>query len=450
MTTDARNFGTASSTQAAGLWRFTACLALLSLIPLWISGALGDALSLGVIVLCWGAVSLLCIVVPGHRLDTTLRIVFSIASISVAIFLADYLLRTFASRSMYYRGHTEFLRKDPYYPALPRYVRNAYSKRIVFGDLAAVSGEPSDKVERLEIFQTDSRGFRNTPSSTSAPYDVIVVGDSFGMGLGVSQDEHWAALLTQQNYSVYNLSMPATCAAHGAARLTLEIPELELTPGATIIVPVYSGNDLEECAESVDTILSQGPQSGAQVLITKMEDYRSRSPLRQLGMRLFYRFIIGDPVIERRTLSTNSPILFYKPHSKAASIPRPKVESNPNFKNMAEALLRLQEIAKAHDARLAVVVIPTKEEIYNPLLVGQSTWPNTDTSSGFAEAVISLCNRESISFIDLHPVLTAEAKNLFPNGELLWWRDDSHWNELGHRLVARVVGETLPPHKSAP
>jgi hypothetical protein len=414
-----------------------------SLIPLWISGALGDALSLSVIAFFFGALSLLCIALPTHRLDATVRIVFSIASISAAIFLADYLLRTFASGSIYYRGHTEFLRKDPLYPALPRYVFDAYSERTTFGDLAAISGEPSDKVERLEIFQTDQRGFRNTPSSTAQPYGLVVVGDSFGMGLGVSQDEHWAALLKQAGHSVYNLSMPATCAAHGAARLTLEFSELKTTPGATIIVPVYTGNDLEECSTSVDTILAQGPQSRIHALKTTIADYRSRSPLRQLGMRLVYRFLFPDPVIERRTLSDNSSVLFYKPHVQAASLSRAEVEDNTNFAHIAEALVRLKNLAKAHDANLAVVVVPPKEEVYQPLLLGQSTWPSTNTTSGFAEAVLSLCREKDISCLDLTPILSAEAEATFPRGDLLWWSDDSHWNQLGHRFVARVIAETF-------
>jgi hypothetical protein len=445
MNTDERKISPPSSVLSSRLRRTIPCLTLLSLIPLWISGACGDALSFTVVVLFFGALSLFCIVVPLHRLDATLRIVFMVSSLSGTIFLADFLLRTFASGTIYYRGHTEFLRKDPLYPTLPRYVRDAYSKRTTFGDLAAISGELSDKVERLEIFQTDQRGFRNSPSSTGSPFDVVVVGDSFGMGLGVSQDEHWAALLKKVGHSVYNLSMPATCAAHGAARLTLEIPELPLTPGATIIVPVYTGNDLEECDASVDAILSQGPQSETRALMTRIEDYRSRSPLRQLGMRLVYRFLFADPVIERRTLPNNSSFLFYKPHIKAARLSRAEVENNANFSRMAEALIRLKALAQTHQARLAVVVIPPKEEVYQGLLRGESTAPLPPTTSGFAEAVLSVCLKNDISCLDLTPTISAEAQTAFPSGTLVWWPDDSHWNQLGHRLVARVIAETFLP-----
>ena len=447
MNTDARNTTSTLSIASYRMRRTIACLALLTIIPLWISGACGEALSLSVTALFLGALSLLCITIPPHRLDALLRIVFSIASLSAAVFIADYLLRTFASGTLYYRGHTEFLRKDSLYPALPRYVRDAYSKRTTFGDLAAISGNPSDKEERLEIFQSDRRGFRNTPTPTSQPYDVIVVGDSFGMGLGVSQDEHWAALLQKKGFSVYNLSMPATCAAHGAARLTLEISELDLAPGATIVVPVYTGNDLEECTTSVDAILAQGPQSRIHALGTTIEDYRSRSPLRQLGMRLVYRFFFADPVIERRPLSNNSSVLFYKPHIAAAGISRAEVESTPNFTHMAEALVRFKTLAHDHNANLAVVVIPPKEQVYKPLLLGQSNWASTDTTSGFAEAVLSLCHTEAISCLDLTPVLAAEAKTTFPRGELVWWRDDSHWNQLGHLIATRSIAERFLSHR---
>ena len=263
------------------------------------------------------------------------------------------------------------------------------------------------------------------------------------MGLGVSQDEHWAALLKPSGRSIYNLSMPATCVAHGTARITLEMPELKIAPGATIIVPMNTGNDLEECKTSVDTILAQGPQSETKALITRIQDYRSRSPLRQLGLRLVYRFLFADPVIERRTLSDNSSVLFYKPHIQAARLSRAEVEDNANFAHIAEALVHLKNLAKDHDANLAVVVIPSKEEVYQPLLLGQSTWPSTDTTSGFAEAFLSLCREKDIACLDLTPILSAEAKTTFPRGGLLWWSNDSHWNQLGHRFVARVIAETF-------
>jgi hypothetical protein len=110
---------------------------------------------------------------------------------------------------------------------------------------------------------------------------------------------------------------------------------------------------------------------------------------------------------------------------------------------MIEALVRLKNLAKTHDANLAVVVVPPKEEVYQPLLLGQSTWSSTNTTSGFAEAVLSLCREKDISCLDLTPILSAEAKATFPRGDLLWWSDDSHWNQLGHRFAARVIAETF-------
>lgn len=130
--------GTSFPAPSTRLRRTIAGFALLTLIPLRISGALGDALSFTTIIFSLVALSILCAVIPRRRLDATLRLVFIAASFSTATVIADNLLRTFASRFMYYRGHTEFPRKDPQYPALPRYVSDADSKRITFGDLAAI------------------------------------------------------------------------------------------------------------------------------------------------------------------------------------------------------------------------------------------------------------------------------------------------------------------------
>lgn len=167
---------------------------------LWASGALGDALSWQVTAAATLALAALCALVPTQRLSATLKLMILLASTSMALCGADSLLRIFGERLVYYRAHSEFVRRDVHYPGLSHYVPKASSERLTFGDLAAMSGEPTHRVSRNEIFQTDEHGFRNSTNALSSPIKVVIVGDSFGMGLGSSQEETWASLLEKAGY----------------------------------------------------------------------------------------------------------------------------------------------------------------------------------------------------------------------------------------------------------
>lgn len=385
----------------------------------------------------------LCALVPSQRLNATLKIILLVSSTSLALCGADSLLRIFGKHIVYYRAHSELVRRDVHYPGLSHYVPNARSERLTFGDLAAMSGDPNHRVSRNEIFQTDERGFRNSPNALGSPVKVVIVGDSFGMGLGSSQEETWASLLEKDGYPLYNLSMPATCPLHGAARLSLTIQSLHLSEGATIVVPLYIGNDLEECSEDAENNISRGRVSGWRSIRIALQDYRSRSPLRQLGMRLVYRLVFADPVVSVRELPDGRQMLFYKPHTQAANLSLAEVERDPNFQRLTSSLKRIHALANENHASTLVLIIPTKEEIYGSILRNEPLENDLSPSSGLARAVQSFCGHEGMPCLDLRPALAEEAKNVWNQGELLWWTDDSHWNPQGHQTAARLISQAL-------
>lgn len=426
-----------TSPRALGAW------APLSLPALWTSGVFGDGLSLHITIALTVALVVLCLTIPSARLGATIKMTMLIASTSIAICVADTALRLFAGHLVYYRAHSELLRRDTRHPGLGHYLPNSRSDRSTFGDLAAMSGNPSHRVPRREIFETDARGFRNTIPSDRKPFDIIVLGDSFGMGLGSTQEETWTSILEKQGHSLYNLSLPATCAAHGAARLALELPSLSLTQDATILVPIYVGNDLEECSTEVEKSLAERHASWVTSARIAVEDYRARSPLRQFGMRLVYRWLFADPVVTARDLPDGRSVLFYKPHTRAAQLSAAEVTLNPNFAVLTKALLKIQEIANHHHASMVVVILPTKEEVYEWILRGVSPDAAHRDTSGFATAIQTFCAAHAMRCFDLTLQFQDAAHTAFRNGNLLWWTDDSHWNRDGHEVAARLVTQAL-------
>lgn len=432
-----------NSKPSPSLKRILGVCAAMSVPALWVSGILGNALSLEATAAFTVALILLCAMIPQRRLDATLTIITLITSISLTLCVADTALRLFAGPLVYYRAHSELVRQDSKHPGLTRYVPNARSDRSTFGDLAAMLGDPRHRVQRREVFETDERGFRTSTRDRERPFDLIILGDSFGMGLGSTQEETWTSLLEHNGHHIYNLSMPATCPAHGAARLALELPSLALTENATVIVPVYVGNDLEECTQEIDAKLSAESPSSLTSARIAIDDYQSRSPLRQFAMRLVYRWLFADPVVTARDLPDGASMLFYKPHVRAAQLSVNDVQHSPNFLVLTKALSRIQTISQKHHLAMVVVILPTKEEIYGWMLRNGSPDPAPQNSSPFAQAITTFCASQKIASHDLTPQFMDAANSSFKNGKLLWWRDDSHWNHTGHDVASRLISQAL-------
>lgn len=103
----------------------------------------------------------------------------------LTLIATDSVLRIAPPKHLYFRPHERFSSQLLSRPYLGRYRPKVSFSGEVYGDLAILSGLPSLQEKRQVIFRTDSFGFRNDPSQTGVPpYQIIVAGDSFGLGEG--------------------------------------------------------------------------------------------------------------------------------------------------------------------------------------------------------------------------------------------------------------------------
>src|SRR5688572_25045606 len=56
-------------------------------------------------------------------------------------------------------------------------------------------------------FSTDSRGFRITKGVSKAPANLVCSGDSFTIGVGVSDEETWCAKLSSERMKTLNMGV---------------------------------------------------------------------------------------------------------------------------------------------------------------------------------------------------------------------------------------------------
>lgn len=72
------------------------------------------------------------------------------------------------------------------------------------GDLAFAFGMPGAATPRHQVFTTDEAGFRNPPGTCAANREVVVVGNSFAVGSGVSDDQNVTGQLRELGIAATN------------------------------------------------------------------------------------------------------------------------------------------------------------------------------------------------------------------------------------------------------
>jgi hypothetical protein len=110
---------------------------------------------------------------------------------------------------------------------------------------------------------------------------------------------------------------------------------------------------------------------------------------------------------------------------------------DPEFDGAFAALERARTVAAAHGTQVLVLLFPTKEEVYLPLLGDSVPKP----LAPFAAEL----SRRGIAHIDFTRAFTAQAQA----GRSIYFEVDPHPNREGYRLIADSVTAYLRSHAGA-
>jgi len=341
----------------------------------------------------------------------------------------------------------------PPMPSLWRYGTNVTFRNIVSGDLAGISHLPYQEKRPFD-FETDAFGFRNYPwqvdPKQSQGYDLILPGDSVGAGADTTQEKTWGTLFSRKyGLRTYNLSMPGSSPWHELMNLKVACRRLHCGPQTTVLWAIFAGNDLDDdYGEELDPTLVDSP---FQRLRTAAKTYRDMSPIRNLVLRI--RLLIHDPMAPQvivRDLPGGKKMLFRRVYINATQRTYEEVRQHPHYAKLVAVLHEMKRYADSEQFKVYVVFVPAKEEVYRWVLDGSPAPVDNTGQSGFARAVEERCQVEGLLFLDLKPLFVAQAgKEFTESGRLLWWADDTHWNENGHEFAASVAYRFLSgPAKS--
>ncbi|MBD3271060.1 MAG: hypothetical protein GF384_00815 [Elusimicrobia bacterium] len=359
---------------------------------------------------------------------------------SLSITAGDLLLRYFSDTIIFFRPTEVFIRFWHKQPILKRFVKNVRYKGVAHGELSFPPEFSDSRQERVVIFETDEFGFRNDPDAHSNEVDLIVLGDSFGLGSGTSQENIIGEYFKEKyDRTVYNLSMVGSPWS-SLINLKMMWNNLKIKQGAVILWLQFSGNDLEETYYD-NTNVKYIPKFSTRLHIW-FYYFRERSPLHILLKRLRSRDkkIPIDNFIFCKELDNGRNLLFYREYIDKKYRTYREIISHKNYDKLKNVFTAMASFIEDKDVSVKVVLIPSKAEVYEWLVNGMHVLDKDFKPSGYSKAINELCSIHNFAFLDLQPYLLQESVKLYTRyGELLWWHDDTHWNNHGHEKAADII-----------
>lgn len=340
-------------------------------------------------------------------------------------------------------------------------------------------------------FVTDAEGFRNSEPD-HADSVVAALGDSFTDGLTLPVELTWPARLGRlmgvkvRNYGTAGFGP-------GQELLVLKQHVLARRP-RQVVVGFFAGNDLLD-AERFETFERSGGRSLSPGLGWKFKDVIARFD--RLYLTSLYQGAAGllghrrqdraDPwpapgpeeysgEVPRNPSATRPSFdrglftvpmagrvlqfAFLPPYLNSLKLSREDLRSSRGWELTRQSYREMDRLVRAQGGRLVVLFIPSKAQVYLPLLEasftraelgqdlrlclgGQPQPPELEVVLRNRLALNGLmrefCAEEGITFLDL----TAELQSQVAAGRNVYFPDDSHWNAAGHETAARALAPLL-------
>ena len=359
----------------------------------------------------------------------------------LSVVVVDFVTRSFYDKKILVRPTPIFKNRWPIDARLDRYESNiSFSGQIVGGLALMNSGKGA--IGRHVEFLTDRNGFRNSHEALRRSNDVIVVGDSFGAGGGSSQENMLCSLLTRNfGHHCYNISIGGSSPWQELMTLKYEYKNIPKANDVIVLWLLFAGNDLDE---GYHLNFEASPNGSTERFVIKAQTYFNRSPIR----RMLLSFIRGDHrqskahVVVRHHAGRT--ILFYKPYSEQTNRTIDEVKNHPNYDRFIDTLNTMNEFTKEHHLKLAVVLIPAKEEIYQWLVDDREVWSTDYKPSSLGGAIRQVIDKNDGLFLDLKPIFLEESRKLYEEQEAyLYWQDDTHWNDYGQKVASEAISDVL-------
>jgi hypothetical protein len=339
--------------------------------------------------------------------------------------------------------------------------------RVFNGDLFGFDPVLADLVEPLELeyIATYEDGFRK--NSSSYPYDMLVLGDSF-IDIGENDNATFSEKLADySDLATFNLGR----AGYGPYQYKMLLNEyLKLRPKYAVVC-FFAGNDMRD-VRNYDNFLS-GEDYGMYLrkrnfieryAVAVSDTLVALNKLFSITIipnaRIFASntksLIVGDNEDRKESKKIRDYLGTIRLNNKNVAmrfsywnprLPAMELAKEKEWLSLESVLNDIKNTADQHDIELIVLYIPSKIQIYGQYYVA------SESGSGFLDriddqlkyerntldAFSAITQKLGLKYIDLHSYFRELAKQ----GELLFYPFDTHWNVNGRKMAAKYVASGL-------
>lgn len=334
------------------------------------------------------------------------------------------------------------------------------------GALAVLGNLPPTQTRPALTFSTDGFGFRATPglSADEAPQVLVMGGDSYVWGGGLSDEQTFPALLARQlEVGVYNAGR-FSMDPDGLKELDWLLERLR-SERLTVIYVYKETFDLK-----LDKVVDQEgwiDRAGAKVIGTQrytplknslssfqeflLEEKRiygewwAVSPL-QIAINRWYRRLCNDNILPNEYRERVA--VRYLPDGRRFLLQPRAIERYQQppaervIRQTAEYLKWLGAGLRARNSDLKVVLLPSAVSVYGPYLRGEPALPDIGADHYLNRLERELVRRQ-VRVINAFTLLRAAAAQDVATGQLSFYLDDHHWNLQGVERVTDAVVQSL-------
>lgn len=315
-------------------------------------------------------------------------------------------------------------------------------------------------VERPDegVIQYDEYGFPNKPPTTNTYFPVVLVGDSFLLQ-GRDSSKLLGSLLERRlGVPVYTLAHAGRGAAFSMAGF-VDHPEFRKNPPRSVVwfVPerdasafffdsmaaqimhrVYETNFVlfADAATRRGVEYSEFKPERLQVTLPNTSALASKS--RQVWTRLWYAFLGAPPdsvVVSQGQVDGHS-LLFYRENLKSLAW-SDEVRDIPEIQRVVFHVNK--DYFAPRGIHWLIVLIPEKEQVYRGLIPPRPLAEMGEVPASFLPVMASAVREQGVASLDLLEFFAPLASK----GELLYWPDDTHWNDRGMETAAEAIGHEL-------
>jgi hypothetical protein len=287
---------------------------------------------------------------------------------------------------------------------------------------------------------------------------IFALGDSYTFGVDTDQSKVWVEQLEQElGEPTYNLGISGSSPQEQLALLKYT---LETNPDTMeirhLIWMIFENNALN------DGLLNPQPEQVRQRDSTPgrfdgtIVQTLNAVPFMIKNQSVINRWLTRNDTVDAAGALDNSPAyivdgvrllyplyhsakfgyrLFDPSYIAGGAKPESYVLTHPDLPNLHQSFEELASLGETHGFKVTIVITPTPPRLYAPYY---EDFPYITEEPYFINYLAQLSTDQGFDVINLYPLLQPYASE-----ELLFWRDDSHFDNRGNEIVAELIATQL-------